>query len=182
MYGARKVWRQLDRQGHEVARCTIEHLMRALGIGGAVRGKKVITTMTDPAAARTSDLLDREFVAPAPHRTWVADFTHVAAWAGVVYVAFVVDTFSRRIVGWSASMSKEAQLVLDAPNTSTRLASRPPLARSATHMTTRSWSRRLACSRPRSSNRSGRGRRSRTSSPPPPSGSTGTTTVGATVR
>ena len=114
VYGARKVWRQLNRQGHGVARCTIERLMRELGITGAVRGKKVITTMPDPAAARAPDLLDREFVAPAPNRTWVADFTHVAAWSGVVYVAFVVDTFSRRIVGWSASMSKETQLVLDA--------------------------------------------------------------------
>ncbi|MFD3621261.1 IS3 family transposase [Streptomyces sp. NPDC058676] len=70
--------------------------------------------MPDPAAARAPDLLDREFVAPAPNRTWVADFTHVAAWAGVVYVAFIVDTFSRRIVGWSASLSKQTQLVLDA--------------------------------------------------------------------
>ncbi|WP_107473642.1 IS3 family transposase, partial [Streptomyces sp. NRRL S-813] len=114
VYGARKIWRQLNRQGHHVARCTVERLMRELGIAGAVRGKKVITTMPDPAAARAPDRLDREFVAPAPNRTWVADFTHVAAWAGVVYVAFVVDTFSRRIVGWSASMSKQTQLVLDA--------------------------------------------------------------------
>ncbi|MEV0966295.1 IS3 family transposase [Streptomyces sp. NPDC049910] len=114
VYGARKIWRQLNRQGHEVARCTIERLMRELGIAGAVRGKKVITTMPDPAAARAPDLLDRDFVAPAPNRSWAADFTHVAAWSGVVYVAFVVDTFSRRIVGWSASMSKETQLVLDA--------------------------------------------------------------------
>ncbi|RNL72088.1 IS3 family transposase [Streptomyces sp. I6] len=114
VYGARKIWRQLNRQGHEVARCTIERLMRELGIAGAVRGKKVITTMPDPAAARAPDLLDRDFVTPAPNRTWVADFTHVAAWSGVVYVAFVVDTFSRRIVGWSASMSKETKLVLDA--------------------------------------------------------------------
>ncbi|MFE9942012.1 IS3 family transposase, partial [Streptomyces hirsutus] len=114
VYGARKVWRQLNRQGHKVARCTVERLMRELGITGAVRGKKVLTTMPDPAAVRAPDRLDREFVAPAPNRTWVADFTHVAAWAGVVYVAFVVDTFSRRIVGWSASMSKQTQLVLDA--------------------------------------------------------------------
>lgn len=88
--------------------------MREIGIAGAVRGKKVITTIADPAAARAPNRVDRDFVAPAPNRTWVADFTHVAAWAGVVYVAFVVDTFSRRIVGWSASMSKETQLVLDA--------------------------------------------------------------------
>ncbi|MFD7284242.1 IS3 family transposase [Streptomyces sp. NPDC059862] len=114
VYGARKIWRALNRQGHDVARCTVERLMREIGIAGAVRGKKVITTFPDPAATRAPDRLDRDFVAPAPNRTWVADFTHVAAWAGVVYVAFVVDTFSRRIVGWSASMSKESQLVLDA--------------------------------------------------------------------
>ncbi|WP_411577221.1 DDE-type integrase/transposase/recombinase [Streptomyces sp. HUAS TT20] len=78
-----------------------------------MRGKKVITTIIpDPAAARSPDRLDRDFVAPAPDRTWVADFTHLAAWAGVVHVAFVVDTFSRRIVGWSESMSKETQLVV----------------------------------------------------------------------
>ncbi|MET9325169.1 IS3 family transposase, partial [Streptomyces sp. NPDC003038] len=114
VYGARKIWRELNRQGHVVARCTVERLMRETGIAGAVRGKKVITTIPDPAAARAPDRLERDFVAPAPNRTWVADFTHVAAWTGVVYVAFVVDTFSRRIVGWSASMSKETQLVLDA--------------------------------------------------------------------
>ncbi|WP_346014297.1 MULTISPECIES: IS3 family transposase [unclassified Streptomyces] len=114
VYGARKIWRELNRQGHTVARCTVERLMRELGITGAVRGKKVITTITDPAAGRAPDLLDRDFVASAPNRCWVADFTHVAAWSGVVYVAFVVDTFSRRIVGWSVSTSKETQLVLDA--------------------------------------------------------------------
>ncbi|QOV43883.1 IS3 family transposase [Streptomyces chromofuscus] len=114
VYGARKIWRELNRQGHAVARCTVERLMRELGITGAVRGKRVITTITDPAAGRAPDLVDRDFVASAPNRCWVADFTHVAAWSGVVYVAFVVDTFSRRIVGWSASASKETQLVLDA--------------------------------------------------------------------
>jgi putative transposase len=114
VYGARKVWLALNREGIPVARCTVERLMRELGITGAVRGKKVITTLPDPAAARAPDRLDRDFVAPAPNRTWVADFTHVAAWAGVIYVAFVVDTFSRRIVGWSASMSKQTQLVLGA--------------------------------------------------------------------
>ncbi len=114
VYGARKIWRQLNRQGHEVARCTIERLMRELGLAGAVRGRKVITTMPDPAAARAPDLLDRDFVAPAPNHTWVADFTHVATWSGVVYVAFVVDIFSRRIVGWAAATTKHAQLVLDA--------------------------------------------------------------------
>ncbi|UCM88864.1 IS3 family transposase [Streptomyces marincola] len=112
----RDIARVLNRQGHPVARCTVERLMREIGIAGVVRGKKVITTIPDPAAARAPDLVDRDFVAPAPSRTWVADFTHVATWEGVVYVAFVVDTFSRRIVGWSASRSKETQLVLDALN------------------------------------------------------------------
>ena len=97
-----------------MARCTVERLMRGLGITGAVRGRKVTTTIADPAAERDPDRLDRDFVADAPNRTWGADFTHVAAWAGTVHVAFVVDTFSRRIVGWSAAMSRETQLVLDA--------------------------------------------------------------------
>ncbi|WP_329611629.1 IS3 family transposase [Kitasatospora herbaricolor] len=114
VYGARKIWRELGRQGRQVARCTVERLMRELGITGAVRGKKVITTIADPAAERTPDLVDRQFVASAPNRCWVADFTHIATWSGVVYVAFVVDTFSRRIVGWSAATSKETRLVLDA--------------------------------------------------------------------
>ncbi|MGW0776406.1 IS3 family transposase [Streptomyces sp. NPDC002835] len=114
VYGARKIWRELNRRGHAVARCTVERLMRELGIAGAVRGKKVITTIPDQQAERAPDRVDRDFVATAPNRCWVADFTHVATWAGVVYVAFVVDTFSRRIVGWSAATSKETQLVLDA--------------------------------------------------------------------
>ncbi|MCX4768789.1 MULTISPECIES: IS3 family transposase [unclassified Streptomyces] len=114
VYGARKVWRELHRQGHAVARCTVERLMRELGVAGAVRGKKVITTIADSSAERAPDLLDRKFVAPAPNRRWVADFTYVNTWSGVVYVAFVVDTFSRRIVGWSAATSKETKLVLDA--------------------------------------------------------------------
>ncbi|MEU4863423.1 IS3 family transposase [Kitasatospora aureofaciens] len=114
VYGARKIWRELGRQGRAVARCTVERLMRELGITGAVRGKKVITTIADPGAERAPDLVDRDFVAGAPNRCWAADFTHIATWAGVVYVAFVVDTFSRRIVGWSAATSKETRLVLDA--------------------------------------------------------------------
>ncbi|MCX4966960.1 IS3 family transposase [Streptomyces sp. NBC_00654] len=90
VYGARKIWRELNRQEHAVARCTVERLMRELGITGAVRGRKAITTITDPAAERAPDLLDRDFVASAPNRCWVADLTHVATWNGVVYVAFVV--------------------------------------------------------------------------------------------
>ncbi|WP_189702467.1 IS3 family transposase, partial [Streptomyces chromofuscus] len=114
VYGARKIWRELNRQGVGVARCTVERLMRELGIAGAVRGKRVITTIPDASAERAPDLVDRDFVALAPNRCWVADFTHVTTFAGVVYVAFVVDTFSRRIVGWSAAASKETRLVLDA--------------------------------------------------------------------
>ncbi|WP_326756765.1 IS3 family transposase [Streptomyces hirsutus] len=114
VYGARKIWRHLNRQDVAVARCTVERLMRELGITGAVRGKRVVTTIPDASAERAPDLVDRDFVAAAPNRFWVADFTHVATFAGVVYVAFVVDTFSRRIVGWSAATSKETRLVLDA--------------------------------------------------------------------
>jgi transposase InsO family protein len=114
VYGARKVWREPNRQGHEVARCTVERLMRELGLTGAVRGRKVVTTVADPAAERAPDLVGRDFVAQAPNRTWVADFTPIAAWAGTVYVAFVVDTFSRRIVGWSAATTKHTELVLAA--------------------------------------------------------------------
>ncbi|MFB7532930.1 IS3 family transposase [Streptomyces sp. NPDC056178] len=112
-YGARKIWCQPNRQGQKVARCTVERPMRELGIAGAVRGKRVITTMPDPAATRAPDLLDREFVAPAPNRTWVADFTHVAAWAGVISRSSWIRSPAASS-GWSASMSKQTQLVLDA--------------------------------------------------------------------
>ncbi|WP_327375413.1 IS3 family transposase [Streptomyces sp. NBC_01216] len=114
VYGARKIWRELNRQGVTVARCTVERLMRELGIAGAVRGRRVITTLPGGQADRAPDLVDRDFIAGAPNRCWVADFTHVKTWAGVVYVAFVVDTFSRRIVGWSAATVKETVFVLDA--------------------------------------------------------------------
>ncbi|MFM9448842.1 IS3 family transposase [Streptomyces acidiscabies] len=114
VYGARKIWRELNRQGHAVARCTVERLMRELGIQGAVRGKRVITTIPGGQAERAPDLIDRDFVAAAPNRCWVADFTHVKTWSATVYVAFVVDTFSRRIVGWSAATVKETVFVLDA--------------------------------------------------------------------
>ncbi|PZG76156.1 IS3 family transposase [Streptomyces sp. NTH33] len=114
VYGARKIWRELNRQGHAVARCTVERLMRELGIQGAVRGKRVITTIPGGQAERAPDLVDRNFVAGAPNRCWVADFTHVKTWSATVYVAFVVDTFSRRIVGWSAATVKETVFVLDA--------------------------------------------------------------------
>ncbi|MEN8649231.1 IS3 family transposase [Streptomyces sp. 21So2-11] len=114
VYGARKIWAELKRQGHQVARCTVERLMKAEGITGAVRGKKIVTTKADKEAERAPDRLGRQFVASAPNRVWVADFTYVATWSGTVYVAFVVDTFSRRIIGWSAATNKQTPLVLSA--------------------------------------------------------------------
>ena len=114
VYGVRKVWRELNRRGQAVARCTVERLMRELGLAGAVRGKKVRTTVPDPSAERAPDVVKRNFVASAPNRCWVADFTYVQAYRSTVYVAFVVDTFSRRIVGWSAATSKATPLVLGA--------------------------------------------------------------------
>ncbi|MDI3316005.1 MAG: IS3 family transposase, partial [Mycobacterium sp.] len=114
VYGAHKVWRQLNRQGVTVARCTVERLMRELGIRGVRRGKKVRTTIRSDGHERAADLLKRDFTATRPNQRWVADFTHVSTWAGVVYVAFVVDLYSRAIVGWSAATHKRAKLVLDA--------------------------------------------------------------------
>jgi len=114
VYGVRKVWRQLVREGHQVARCTVERRMRALGLEGVRRGKKVRTTTADPCHQRAADLVKRQFTAARPNTVWVADFTYVAAWCGIVYVAFVVDVYSRAIVGWSASLNKRTPLVLDA--------------------------------------------------------------------
>jgi putative transposase len=114
VYGAFKVWRELNRQGIAVARCTVERLMRQLGIAGTRRGRKIRTTAADTRHERAADLLHRDFTASAPNRRWVADFTYVATWAGIVYVAFVVDLYSRAIVGWSAATSKRTKLVLDA--------------------------------------------------------------------
>ncbi len=114
VYGARKIWRQLRREGVTVGRGRVERLMRQLGITGAVRGKTVRTTVSDPGGKRAADLVKRQFTAGAPNRLWVADFTYVATWAGTVYTAFAIDAFSRKIVGWYCSMSKETELVLDA--------------------------------------------------------------------
>jgi putative transposase len=114
VYGAAKVWAQLNREGEPVARCTVERLMRDLGLRGAVRGKPVRTTIGDDAAERPRDLVDRKFAAPAPNRLWVADLTYVRTWSGFVYVAFMTDVFSRRIVGWQASRSLKTDLALDA--------------------------------------------------------------------
>lgn len=113
-YGARKVWRQLRREQVEVARCTVERLMRSLGLQGVVRGRKCCTTVADEAAVRPLDRVNRQFHATRPNELWVADFTYVATWAGFVYVAFVIDVFSRRIIGWRAARSMRAELVLDA--------------------------------------------------------------------
>ncbi|MFI7425268.1 IS3 family transposase [Nonomuraea sp. NPDC049684] len=106
-------WQHLLREGHQVARCTVERRMRALGMQGARRGRKIRTTTPDPGHARAAGRLRRDFTAQWPNATWVADFTHVTAWFGVVYVAFVVDIYSRAIVGWAASLSKHTTLVLD---------------------------------------------------------------------
>lgn len=113
VYGARKVWGQLNREGISVGRCRVERLMRRLGLVGVVRGKTVRTTVSDKDGVRATDLVKRQFTAGAPNRLWVADFTYVATWAGTVYVAFAIDAFSRKIVGWRMSMSKETDLVLD---------------------------------------------------------------------
>jgi putative transposase len=114
VYGARKVWLALNRSGTPVARCTVERLMRELGLAGARRGKTKRTTVADPAAARPADLVQRRFSPPAPDRLWVADFTYVPTWAGMVYVAFVIDAYSRQILGWRAATSMKTSLVLDA--------------------------------------------------------------------
>ncbi len=114
VYGPRKVWLALNRKGIEVARCTVERLMRSLGLQGIRRGKQWKTTIADPTAERAPDLVKRRFNPLHPNALWVADFTYVATWAGVVYVAFVIDAYSRRILGWRAATSMRTQLVLDA--------------------------------------------------------------------
>jgi transposase InsO family protein len=114
VYGIRKVWRQLKRENIEAARCTVERLMKRLGIEGVRRGAKCWTTISDDAQDRPADLVNRQFVATRPNQLWVADITFVATWSGFVYVAFVIDVFARRIVGWRVSRSLKTELVLDA--------------------------------------------------------------------
>jgi len=114
VYGADKVWAQLNREGTRVARCTVERLMRQLGMAGVVRGRFVRTTWSDQGSIPPADLVDRQFRADAPNRLWVADLTYVKTHSGWVYVAFVIDVFSRRIVGWQASRSLRSDLALDA--------------------------------------------------------------------
>ncbi len=115
-YGARKMWLQLRQAGHDVARCTVERLMRILGLQGARRGKARRTTIAGPRAARAKDLVGRQFAPLAPNRLWVADFTYVSTMAGWVYVAFVIDACARRILGWKVSASMTTDLVLAAIN------------------------------------------------------------------
>ena len=112
VYGARKVWRQLNREDIEVARCTVERLMKRLGLEGVRRGRRCRTTIPDTAAERPMDLVQRQFFADRPNQLWVADITYVATWSGFAYVAFVTDVFARRIVGWGVARSMRTDLVL----------------------------------------------------------------------
>ena len=114
VYGTRKVWQQLNREGTRVARCTVRRLMRQLGVQGVVRGQTCRTTIPQETAARPLDLVDRDFTATRPNQLSVSDLTYVATWRGFVYVAVVIDTFARRIVGWRASTSLQTDLALDA--------------------------------------------------------------------
>ena len=114
VYGVRKVWWQLQREGLQVARCTVERLMRKMGLKGVIRGKPVRTTISDKAAVCPLDRVHRQFHAPAPNLLWLSDFTYVATWSGFVYVAFVIDAYARRIVGWRVSRTAHAGFVLDA--------------------------------------------------------------------
>ena len=114
VYGARKVWRQLNREGIAIARCRTERLMRQMGLAGRVRGRRKRTTVPDPTAPRPADLVERQFSAVAPNQLWVADLTYVATWSGFAYTAFVIDVFSRRIVGWRVAATLAAELAFDA--------------------------------------------------------------------
>ena len=115
-YGARKVWHQLRREGRDIARCTVERLMKAMGLQGVVRGKKVVTTNPATAQPCPDDKVNRAFKADMPNQLWVSDFTYVSSWQGMVYVAFVIDVFARKIVGWRVSTSMTTGFVLDALN------------------------------------------------------------------
>jgi putative transposase len=114
VYGVRKVWRQLLREGHDVARCTVARLMKKMALQGVIRGGRVRTTVSDRATPCPLDHVNRRFRAPRPNVLWVSDFTYVATWTGFVYVAFVIDAYARRIVGWRVSRSAHAGFVLDA--------------------------------------------------------------------
>lgn len=114
IYGARKLWYAMKREGYDIARCTVERLMRDMGVEGVRRGKRVKTTRPDKALPCPLDHVNRQFRAAVPNQLWVSDFTYVSTWQGFVYVAFVIDTFANRIVGWRASKSQQTQFVLDA--------------------------------------------------------------------
>ena len=114
VYGARKVWRQLNREGIVVARCTVERLMRQMGLAGRTRGKRRRTTIPAATSPRPADLVERSFASLRPNALWVADITYVATWSGFAYTAFVIDVFSRRIVGWRVATTLRASLALDA--------------------------------------------------------------------
>jgi putative transposase len=114
VYGIRKVWRQMKREGFDIARCTVARLMKAMGLKGVIRGKRIRTTIPDEQAYRPLDLVKRQFKAERPNALWVADFTYVSTWQGFAYVAFVVDVYARRIVGWRLSHSAKTDFVLDA--------------------------------------------------------------------
>ena len=114
VYGVRKIWRQLGREGFDIARCTVARLMKSMSIQGIIRGKPHRTTIPDRSAPRPLDRVNRQFRVPAPNRLWVSDFTYVPTWKGFVYVAFVIDAYSRRIVGWRVSSTAQAGFVLDA--------------------------------------------------------------------
>jgi len=114
VYGVRKVWRQMQREGFDVARCTVARLMKGMGLQGVIRGKPMRTTVSNKAAPCPLDHVNRQFHAPAPNRLWVSDFTYVATWKGFVYVAFVIDVYARYIVGWRVSRTAHAGFVLDA--------------------------------------------------------------------
>ena len=114
VYGARKVWRQLQREGQDVARCTVERLMQSMGLQGVIRGRPVKTTISDTALPCPRDHVNRQFKAPRPNALWVSDFTYVATWTGFVYVAFIIDVYARRIVGWRVSRTAHTGFVLDA--------------------------------------------------------------------
>ena len=128
VYGVRKVWRQLRREGYRVARCTVERLMRRLGLQGVIRGKTVKTTVSDKATPCPLDQVNRQFRAERPNALWVSDFTYVSTWAGFVYVAFVIDVYARRIVGWKVSRSARTDFVLDALDQALYVRGRPKAA------------------------------------------------------
>lgn len=131
VYGADKVWQQLNREGIQVARCTVERLMRRLGLQGARRGKSLRTTMPDTSAPRPLDRVNRVFKASRPNELWVSDFTYVSTWQGWLYVTFVVDVYARRIVGWRVSRTMQTDFVLDALEQA--LYERQPVANALVH-------------------------------------------------